>query len=101
MIGQANSWPHQIEFAIPRIDFDARLRGIEAWLREWAIPYRVGSSLGTIGLVWVRFAEERFARAFRQHHGGRIIPAEEVVSALSADSADEDLYDRLAREYPD
>lgn len=101
MIGQAESWPHQIEVTVPRVGFDAKLRAIEAWLVEWSIPYRIGSALGPIGRMRVCFAEERFARAFRHYHGGRLIPADEIAAALAADANDDALYDRLGRDYPD
>ena len=101
MQGHADSWLHQIEIEVPRAGFDMKLRAIEAWLQEWSIPYRIGSSLGSIGRMRVCFAEERFARAFHHYHGGRLIPADEIAAALAADADDDALYDRLGRDYPD
>ena len=99
MLGQAESWPHQVEIEVARDGFDAKLRAIETWLREWEIPYRIGSCLGAMGRMRVCFAEEGLARAFRQCHGGRFVPADEVAAALAADADDDSLYDRLSRDY--
>ena len=101
MLGEAESWSHQIEIEVPRIGFDGKLREIELWLTEWAIPYRIGSSLGAVGLMRVCFPEQRFARAFQHYHGGWSVPADEVAAALAADADDEALYEGLARSYPD
>lgn len=99
MQGEADSWPFQVEIAIAREGFDAKLRAVEAWLNEWQIPHRIGSSLGEIGRLRVCFAEAKFARAFIAHHGGRQVPADEVAAALAADADDDALYDRLASEH--
>lgn len=99
MIGQTDSWPHQIDIEVPRAGFDMKLRAIETWLAEWEIPCRIGSSLGSTGRMRVCFAEEKFARAFQHYHGGRIIPAGEVAAALAADADDDAFYARLAGEY--
>lgn len=72
MQGQGDSWPHQVEIEMPRNEFDARLRAIEAWLTEWEMPHRIGSTLaGASGSLRVHFAEAKFARAFVSQHGGR------------------------------
>jgi len=97
----SGSWPYQVEIEVPRADFDAKLRAVEAWLLEWEIPHRIGSSLGALGRMRVCFAEEKLARAFRNYHGGQAVPADEVTAALAADADDEELYDRLAGEYRD
>jgi hypothetical protein len=94
MKGQADSWSHQVEIEVPRAGFDLKLRVMEIWLVEWEIPYRIGSSLGSIGRLRVCFADDKFARAFHHYHGGRIIPADEVAAALAADANDEAFYDR-------
>lgn len=99
MLGEADSWPHQIEIEIARDGFDAKLRAIEAWLAEWQMPHRIGSSVGTIGRLRVCFAEEKFARACRLHHGGRMVSTDEIAAAVAADAEDEELYDRLAADY--
>lgn len=96
----AENWPHQVEIEVPRAGFDMKLRSIEVWLQEWEIPYRIGSSLGPIGRLRVCFAKEKFARAFRHYHGGRIVPADEIAAALAADAEDDAFYGRLAGEYP-
>lgn len=100
MIGQADSWPHQIEIEVPPAGFDMKLHAVETWLAEWEIPYRIGSSLGPIGRLRVCFAKEKFARAFRHYHGGRIVPADEIAAALAADAEDDAFYGRLAVDYP-
>lgn len=101
MIGQADRWPHQIEIEVPRAGFDMKLRAVETWLAEWEIPYRIGSSLGSVGRMRICFPQEKFARAFRHYHGGRIIPSDDVQAALAADADDDAFYDRAAGEYPD
>lgn len=101
MQGEADSWPHQIEIKVSLAGFDAKLRAIEAWLQEWEIAYRIGSTISDIGRLRVCLAEEKFARAFQHYHGGRAISPDEVAAAQAADADDETLYDRLAREYPD
>lgn len=100
MHGEADSWPYQIEIEIAPEGFDAKLRAAEAWLAEWEIPHRIGSSLaGASGSLRICFAEEKFARAFQHYHGGRHVPADEVAAALAADASDDALYDRLAIDY--
>jgi hypothetical protein len=41
------------------------------------------------------------ARAFIGHFGGVLVDEQELEQAMSRDIADEDAYERLAREYPD
>lgn len=97
MHGDADCWPYQAEIEIAREGFDAKLRAAEAWLKEWEISYRIGSSLaGASGNLRVCFAEAKFASAFIAHHGGRQVPADEIAAALAADADDDALYDRLA-----
>ncbi|WP_336812422.1 hypothetical protein [Bosea sp. MMO-172] len=93
-------WPHQVEIKLDRASAAERLRRIEAWCIDWQIGFRV---LGTMAedLIRVAFEEARFARAFHAHFGGVIAPAYELETALAADAAEVDLYDRLARDYPD
>jgi hypothetical protein len=99
MQGRADSWPYQVEIEVPRAGFGMKLRAVEAWLAEWEIPYRIGSSLGSTGQMRVCFAEEKFARAFQHYHGGRHVPADEAAAALAADADDEALFDRLAADF--
>lgn len=93
--------PHHVVVEIDRDRFNSKLREVEAWLAEWEIDAEVGSVLGSSGLIRVRFADERAAFAFQRCHGGRSLPLAEVEAAKRADAADEGLYERLAREYPD
>lgn len=93
--------PHHVVIEVDRSGFHSKLRDIEAWLAEWEVDAEVGSVLGASGLIRIRFADERAAYAFRRCHGGRAVPASEMDAAKLADAADEDLYARLAREYPD
>lgn len=93
-------WPHQVLIAVGAAEFDARLRDIETWLAEWEIPHRIGSTLmGQTGSLRVRLAEAKFARALHSKFGGVIVPSDDVARSLVTDSADEDRYDALAREY--
>ncbi|WP_091840061.1 hypothetical protein [Bosea lupini] len=93
--------PFHVLVEVDRARFQARLSDVEAWLSDWQIDAEIGSVLGDIGQLRVRFADERAAHAFQRCHGGRAIPAEEIETAKFADAIDEDLYERLAREYPD
>ena len=96
MFGEAPAWPYQVEIKLDGNRFAMKLLAIEDWLQGWEIPYRVGSVLGDVTLLRVRFAEEKFARAFVFNHGGTLIPQDEVEAALEADLGDEDEYQRLA-----
>ncbi|MEZ2407329.1 hypothetical protein AB6806_10975 [Bosea sp. RCC_152_1] len=93
-------WQHQIELKLDRDAACERLRRVEAWCTDWQIGFRV---LGTMDAETVRvaFEDARFARAFHSHFGGVIVPDNELEAAFAADAASEDLFDRLAGEYPD
>ncbi len=93
--------PHHVVVEIERERFHSKLREIEAWLSEWEVDAEVGSVLGSTGLLRVRFSDERAAYAFRRCFAGQPVPIDETAVAQAADASDEDLYDRLAREYPD
>jgi hypothetical protein len=93
--------PHQVVVEVDRSRFHSKLREIEVWLAEWAIDAEIGSVLGSSGLLRVRFADEKAAYAFRRCFSGRPVALDDTAAAQSADAADEDLYDQLAREYPD
>jgi hypothetical protein len=86
---------------VDRSRFHSRLREVEVWLAEWQIDAEIGSVLGAAGQLRIRFADERAAYAFQRCHGGVAVPVDEIAIARAADAADEDLYDRSAREYPD
>lgn len=102
MLGKTDRWPHQVEIDLTRDEFDARLRSIEAWLNEWDIPHRIGSTLGASqGTLRICFTEAKFARAFIAQQGGRLLPDDEIERALSADAEDDELYRSLADEYDD
>ncbi|WP_293810340.1 hypothetical protein [uncultured Bosea sp.] len=94
------TWQHQVEIKLDKQSAAERLRRIEAWCTDWQIAFQV---LGTMtgGVIRVAFEEARFARAFHAHFGGVIAPADELEAALAEDAAEVDLYDRLARDYPD
>jgi hypothetical protein len=94
----AGPWAYEVEIETSRETFDGKLRAIEAWLNEWEIPHQIGSTLMAKGVLRVCFADERFARAFLYHQGGRRVPADQIAAALKADADDEAEYDRLARE---
>lgn len=93
--------PHHVVVEIDRDRFHSKLREIEAWLAEWEMDAEVASVLGTSGVLRVRFTDERAAYAFKRCHGGRSISAADFGVAQAADASDENLYDRLARDYPD
>lgn len=93
-------WAHQVELKLDSTSAAERLRRIDAWCTDWQIGFRVLDTL-TEDLIRVAFEEARFARAFHAHFGGVIAPTDELETALAADAAEVDLYDRLAGEYPD
>ena len=93
--------PFHVLIDIDRSQFHARLREIEAWIAEWQIDAEIGSILGDGAQIRIRFADERAAYAFQRCHGGRSVSLEEIEAAKLADAADQGLYERLAREYPD
>jgi hypothetical protein len=93
--------PHHVVIEVDRARFHSKLRDIEGWIAEWGIDAEVGSVLGSAGMVRVRFADEKAAYAFQRCFSGRAVALDEIAAALSADARDEDLYDQLAREYPD
>jgi hypothetical protein len=92
---------HHVVVEVNRARFHTTLREIEAWIGEWEVDAEIGSVLGSTGLLRVRFADEKAAYAFQRCFAGRSAPLGDTASALAADAADEDLYDRLAGEYPD
>jgi hypothetical protein len=93
--------PHQVVVKIDRSRFHSRLREIEGWLAEWQIDAEIGSVLGVEGHLRLRFADDRAAYAFQRCHGGWLVSADEIARAQANDTAADDLYERLAREYPD
>lgn len=95
---KTNSWTHQVELRLDRAGASERLRRVEAWCADWQIGVRVIETM-TAGVVRVCFEESRFARAFTNHFGGVIVPADEIERAMRADAASEDAFDRLAAEY--
>jgi hypothetical protein len=92
MFGHAEGWPHVVEIELPRERFVGKPRYIENWLQGWQIAYRVGSTLGETGVLRVRFAEVKFARAFQFHHGGMLLPADEFETVMREDENDEAEY---------
>lgn len=93
--------PHHVVVEIGRDRFHTKLGEIEAWLAEWEIDAEIGSVLGSTGMLRVRFADDKAAYAFRRCFAGLPVTREDTVAAQAADAADEDLYERLARDYPD
>lgn len=93
--------PHHVVVEVDRSRFHSRLREIEAWLAEWEVNAEIGSALSASGLLRIRFADKRAAYAFQRCHGGKEVPAVEIAAARQADADDDDLYDRLAREFPE
>ncbi|WP_152016419.1 MULTISPECIES: hypothetical protein [unclassified Bosea (in: a-proteobacteria)] len=93
--------PYQVLLEVDRDRFYTRVREIEAWLADWQVDAEIGSVLVDSGRLRIRFADERAAYAFRRCHGGRAVSLDELKTAKLADAADEDQYDRLAREHPD
>lgn len=94
---KVDSWEHQVEITVARVDFLANLHVAEAWLREWQIPYRVASFLdGPSGRLRVCFTEAKFARAFVALHGGRTAPFDKIAAMMAANADDEAIHDQLA-----
>jgi len=87
-----------VELHLDRQAAGERLRRMESWCADWQIGVRVVGTLDP-GVVRVCFEEARFGRAFVNHFGGVIVPADEVERALREDLDGEDMFDRLATEY--
>jgi len=94
------TWEHQVELKLDQQSADERLHRIEAWCTDWQIGFRVLEATDP-GTVRVAFEDARFARAFHSHFGGVIVPDDELEAAFAADAAANDLFDRLAGEYPE
>jgi len=93
-----SSWTHQVEMRLAPEIAGERLRRMESWCGDWQLGMRVIET-PVPGTVRVAFDDPRFARAFHSHFGGVIVPTDEIEKAMADDQADEDAYDRLAREY--
>lgn len=93
--------PHHVVVEVDRSLFHSKLRDIEVWIAEWEVDAEIGSVLGSTGLLRVQFADKKAAYAFQRCFAGQAALPGDTAAALSADAADEDLYERLAREYPE
>lgn len=94
-------YDHQVEMKLAAKDAAGRLRRIESWCADWEIGFRVLDRFPGSETIRIAFEDPRLARAFIGHFGGVIVDGREVQHAVAADGADEEAYDRLAREYPD
>lgn len=94
-------YDHQVEMKLAAKDAVGRLRRIESWCADWEIGFRVHDRFLGSETIRIAFEDPRLARAFIGHFGGVIVDEREVQDAVAGDRADEDAYDRLAREYPD
>jgi hypothetical protein len=92
---------HQVEMKLSVEDAPERLRRIDSWCNDWQIGFRVLDRLPGSGTIRLAFEDPRLARAFVGHFGGVSVDDREVEAALASDAADEDAYDRLAREFTD
>ncbi|MET3890255.1 hypothetical protein ABIE41_001331 [Bosea sp. OAE506] len=92
---------HQVEMKLAAKDATGRLRRIESWCADWEISFRVLNRFAGSETIRIAFEDQRLARAFIGHFGGVVVDEREIQDAVAGDRADEDAYDRLAREYPD
>lgn len=92
---------HQVEMKLAAQDAAGRLRRIESWCADWEIGFRVLDRFPGSETIRIAFEDQRLARAFIGHFGGVLVDDRELEEAMSRDVADEDAYERLAREYPD
>lgn len=90
---------YQVELKLDRAAAGDRLRRIERWCADWQIGFSVLDRFPGSGTTRFAFEDHRLARAFVGHFGGVLVNDREVEDALAGDAADEDAYDRLAREY--
>lgn len=93
--------PHHVLVEVDRARFHSRLRAIEAWLADWEIDAEIGSVLGSTSTLRIWFADDRAAYAFQRCYGGSLVSTDGIEAARAAEAADENLYDRLVREFPD
>lgn len=94
-------YDHQVEMKLAAEDAAGRLRRIESWCADWQIGFRVLDRVPGSETIRIAFEDLRLARAFIGHFGGVVVDEREIQDALAGDGADEDVYERLAREYPD
>jgi|GEM_PF-2051158 len=90
---------HQVEMKLAAQDAPERLRRIDAWCADWQIGFRVLDRFSSSETIRLAFEDPRLARAFVGHFGGVLVDDSELEDALAADAAEEDAYDRLAREF--
>ncbi|WID99690.1 hypothetical protein QO058_30280 (plasmid) [Bosea vestrisii] len=93
--------PFHVLLEVDGLRFHSKLREIEAWLADWEVDAEIGSVLVITTTLRIRFADERAAYAFRRCYGGTLETLAEVSRAQAADKVDSDLYEQLARKYPD
>ncbi len=92
---------HLVEMRLTAEEAPERLRRIDSWCVDWQIGFRVLDRFPGSETIRLAFEDPRLARAFVGHFGGVLVGDREVEAALAGDAADEDAYDRLAREYPE
>jgi hypothetical protein len=94
-------YDHQVEMKLAAEDAAGRLLRIESWCGDWEIGFRVLDRFPGSETIRIAFEDPRLARAFIGHFGGVLVDDRELEQAMASDVADEDVYERLAREYPD
>jgi hypothetical protein len=90
-------WRHHVLIAVEGDDFLSRLDAIDAWLSDWAVPYRAVSVPRDNGAIRLCFSDEKFARAFHVNMGGLRVPSDALATELAADPARDDFYPLVAR----
>lgn len=92
---------YEVEMKLTAQDAAGRLRRIESWCADWEIRFCVHDRSPGSETIRIAFEDQSLARAFIGHFGGVLVDDRELEQAMSRDVADEDAYERLAREYPD
>jgi hypothetical protein len=92
---------HKVDLLVDPTKLNSRLKEIGEWLVVWQMPHqiRVVQQASTSRLRF-SFPSENHARAFELQFGGEVV-TDKVERAWAADAADDDLYERLAGEFPD
>jgi hypothetical protein len=91
----------QVEVAVTERERDAKAAEMEAWLDDWHMPCLIRLGLGPTPTIRACFKEERFARAFELRYGGRRLNDLDLAQVMDADTEEEALFEKMAREFPD
>lgn len=91
---------YQVELKLADADALEQLWRMDSWCSKWQIVFRVLARSPGSETVRIAFEALRLARDFVAHYGGVPVDNCELEEAIGSDAADEEVYDRLGREFP-